>query len=266
MQASDLPTDKSPVVPLSTSEWQEFGRNFFLRPLAHFHLHRASVGVRLDEQLKFEDDLLSCDVVWWVNAVVTTCEPTDTPGIFSSLFDEVHIRVCQTKNKMFVVRSLTFSLQCPGWPMFDQCNKSCAHWRNGILRACKVLGWRVPNAIAFLRDMLSLSPGVNTDGEYAETLDFTRYFKPPEHDTGPQSLTRGPLVLELASLAIAPGVDYDSSLQLAKEMYSCLPNDWESQFRRELQQDGKSIYNALRPVVQSIKDSMGVDAEDLDVA
>ncbi|TEB37304.1 hypothetical protein FA13DRAFT_1786478 [Coprinellus micaceus] len=234
--------NKSPVVPLSTSEWQDFGRNLFLRLLTRLNLHR----ICLDEQLNFEGDLVSCDVVWWVNAVVTTCDSTDTPLIISSRFDEVHLR-------------------CPGWPMFDQCNKSCAHWRGSILRGCQALGWRVPNVIAFLRDMLSLSPGVNTDGDYAETLDFRRYLKPPEQDTGPESLTKGPPVLELASLAIAPGVDYDSSLQLAKEMYSCLPNDRESRFQQEVHQDGKSIYNALRPIVQTIKISMGVVAEDLDV-
>lgn len=72
-------------------------------------------------------------------------------------------------------------------------------------------------------------------------------------------------MLELASLAVAPGADYNSSFQLAKEMYSRLLNDWESRFQREVQEDGKSIYNALRPIVQTIKISMGVVAEDLDV-
>ena len=150
--------------------------------------------------------------------------------------------------------------------MFDQCNESCIHWRDGILRGCKALGWSTPNVIAFLRDMLSLSPGVNTGGDYAETLDFRRYLKPPERDAVLKSHPKPPPVFDSAHPPIAPGVDYDSSLRLAKGMYSRLPDGWESQFQREVREDGKSIYNALRPIVQSIKDSMGVDADDFDVA
>ena len=59
--------------------------------------------------------------------------------------------------------------------------------------------------------------------------------------------------------------DFDSWFVLAGRLYSRLPEDWEERYRHEIT-EGATPFTALRSTIDSVKQEMGVDVEDVDIS
>ncbi|KAJ3539498.1 hypothetical protein NMY22_g4716 [Coprinellus aureogranulatus] len=230
-----LQVEKSPAVPLTDAERGRFFRDLFT-------FDRSSGLWYLAHPNSAHDDLAKCDVDWVVRTLAVLGKPDDLRFIVGHFFDDIHRWKC---------------LSLRG------CGSICQRWRNTILSVCVSLGWRVPNAIALLREDMAYAPGICDDSDVIP-ISVSRCFEPP-HDLKPPKRCTHPLAGEDRSGEV-PIADYEALRKLVEAMYSCLPKHWERRYRAQscetLRHRGRSEWNALQSEIAVIKGELGIDIPD----
>ncbi|KAJ3536254.1 hypothetical protein NMY22_g6109 [Coprinellus aureogranulatus] len=257
--------DKSPAHPLNDSDWKAFLEDFLLFLLPIYM--RPSLPRPLDGE--FEEALFRCDALWWVRAVdATLCDhPWSASHVMAIFFFGVHAQCNELPSGERSHSSCWHarSAPCQGTQpcslptgTFDRCRPACKHWRSKILGGCKALGWRVPNAIAFLRERMSetISQGA---------LRLSNYFKCPDPTSRSPARPACPPRTEPVSLESYYD-DYESMCRLGESMYDLLPADWEKRYREGLKTGDGDIteYNALRSEISQVCRVLGVNLRDVD--
>ncbi|KAJ3536258.1 hypothetical protein NMY22_g6111 [Coprinellus aureogranulatus] len=251
---------KSPIHCLGDSDWQTF--------LPHF----LEVLRFLAFDVSFYEALPSCDALWWVRAVdATFCDdPQSALQVMAGLFYGIHVQCNESPSGERGLSSCWHarSAACQGTQpcslpigAFDRCRPSCRHWRSKILGGCKALGWKVPNAIAFLRQRMSDTLSQNVHNP-------SRYFEPPSPIS--RSPARPVIPLRTEPVSSEPYDDeHESVHRLAESMFDLLPVDWEERYRaevgdRELDHPDYMAYTVLRLEISEVCWALGVDIEDVD--
>ncbi|TEB27109.1 hypothetical protein FA13DRAFT_1795135 [Coprinellus micaceus] len=106
-------------------------------------------------------------------------------------------------------------------PLPRDCSPTCRHWRSRILQSCRAFGWMVPTASDLFLQIVYVKMG--------GWIDICDHFWPPYRPVVPSPM-----------LEYQPGwgtcdQEYEGYLAAAMAMYSKLSDDWETQFKAEVE-------------------------------
>ncbi|TEB30693.1 hypothetical protein FA13DRAFT_1792269 [Coprinellus micaceus] len=181
--------------------------------------------------------LAMCDVQWWVRFAsdLNRCD------LIMEWFEAVHEH-------------------CPmGSP--GVCLLHCKHWRANILRACKALGWDVPDAVALFREALYQDAEANgTLSVLYRPWGFDAYFQPPSKQSDLSSID-----LPAMCTRYTADEEHQVTLDLVAAVYSRLPTDWMSRFLREVKGDKYAIWLGFIDIFEEIKQDLGMGGLDVPV-
>ena len=148
-----------------------------------------------------------------------------------------------------------WSLQCPLDSPGD-CLLHCKHWRSNILRACKALGWVVPNVIALSREALWRGAhGEDEDddfggGGYCDAYFDLRDGRPESSDT------------KLPATLTVDG-DFQATLDLVAAMYSRLAGDWLPRLKQMADRHRYVQWPDFSAAIEKITQELGVEVPDV---
>ncbi|KAJ3536815.1 hypothetical protein NMY22_g5868 [Coprinellus aureogranulatus] len=182
----------------------------------------------LDSSL--EQELATCDVVWWVNASITTFSTIlamKADMYISDLFDISH-RNC-----------------APGIG-FLHCMQSCKHWRANIVRAYNLPGWIHPDAVALLRERM----WYNTDTNRSPFRQALR---------ADQEL---PAASTLPQTTYAQDDYYTFICKVADDMFDRLPDGWRQDYNEEVIPQLWTRFFAVESLIDRIQCELGLKPVD----
>lgn len=172
-------------------------------------------------------------------------------------FHEIHTRVRNRANVLLYREYIhSWPPQCPFKSPGD-CLPHCKHWRSNALRACKGLGWQVPNVVAFFREALLYCSGIPIF--YPERF-LGGYLKPNAQHARLESSDAQTLSMVTRYTA---DEDYQTTLDQVADMFTRLPVDWGSKYEQEMASGSSAPWNGFTDVIEKIKRELGIDVSDV---
>ncbi|TEB29166.1 hypothetical protein FA13DRAFT_1711180 [Coprinellus micaceus] len=198
------------------------------------HLIQEGPGPTFGTPTNFMD---SCDVVWWVQFALHELSDQESQECILEWFRSIHV-FCPS--------------QSPG-----ECHTQCKHWRGNILRACKGLGWGVPNVVALFRE--AMYRWVEEAWPLVPRGAFLEGWLHP----GIEQLESNDPALRAAVTQYTVDEDYQAALDLVRDMFSHLPTDWEAQLTQETKENLYVPWNGFASVIQKIMQDVGIEEPDV---